>query len=346
MEMQHIIEMLVRILEKAEIDRKELNANMKPNQATVHATIEETRLAIETAKREFQSQLEEVEARVERTRRTCASAAQLPKFDGTTSCAVFRRQFETVKEHNCWTPQEKSTYLITALQGRAADVIHGIPINATYEATLQTLEDRFGDEHFAVAYRSQLNSRRQRAGESWQEFAIAIEQLAHRAYPTLPEEYIKQESGRAFVDGVEDPDTQNQLQLGREKTVREALRQALELQAVLLVARPHKTSARTFWGSRSPTTQRTDSRKLVCWNCGQPGHFQRSCLYGWEPVNDRRWKREYRTMRDTRKSHRNSELRLSNNREADRRGGQPSGTEPGPEKKRGPAEKGRRGRIH
>jgi hypothetical protein len=34
--------------------------------------------------------------------------------------------------------------------------------------------------------------------------------------------------------------------------VNEALRQALELQAVLLAARPHKTSAGKFWGSRLP----------------------------------------------------------------------------------------------
>jgi hypothetical protein len=144
--MQQIIRMLARILERVETDRKELNANMKTNQAMVHAAIEETRLTIEAAKCEFQSQLEEVDARIERRRRTgaCASAAQPPKFDGTTSWALFRRQFETVAEHNCWAPQEKSTYLITALQGRAADVLHGIPINTTYEETLQTLEDRFG----------------------------------------------------------------------------------------------------------------------------------------------------------------------------------------------------------
>jgi hypothetical protein len=38
---------------------------------------------------------------------------------------VFRHQFETVAEHNCWTCQKKSTYLITALQGQATDMLHG-----------------------------------------------------------------------------------------------------------------------------------------------------------------------------------------------------------------------------
>jgi hypothetical protein len=89
-------------------DREELNGNMKTNQATVHVTIEETRLAIEAAKWKFHLQLEELEARVEQRRRTgaCSNASQPPNFDGTTSLAVFRRQFEIVAEHNFWTHQE------------------------------------------------------------------------------------------------------------------------------------------------------------------------------------------------------------------------------------------------
>jgi hypothetical protein len=133
-------------------------------------------------------------------------------------------------------------------------VLHGIPTGATYEETLQALEDRFGDQHFAAAYRSQLKARKQEAGESLRDFATAIEQLAYRAYPALPEEHIRREAGCAFVDGVGDADIKIKLLLGEEKTVNEALRQALELQAVFLAARPQKTSVNTFWGSRSPLT--------------------------------------------------------------------------------------------
>jgi hypothetical protein len=75
--------------------------------------------------------------------------------------------------------------------GRVADVLYGIPKNVTYEETLQALQDRFGDQHFAALFRSQLKTRIQRAGESLQGFAIAVEQLAHRAYPNLPYEHIR-----------------------------------------------------------------------------------------------------------------------------------------------------------
>jgi hypothetical protein len=286
-------------------------------------SMEET---IETNNREFQAQVEEVKAIAERGRgiRSGASAAQPPTFDGTASWAVFRRQFETAAEHNCWTHQEKSTYLITALQDRAANVLHGIPTSATYEETLQASEDRFGDQHFAAAYRSQLKTRPQRVGGSLREFATAIEQLARSAYPTLPDEQKKREAGRAFAAGVEDPDIKIQLLLV-EKTVNEAFRQALGLQAVFLAARPQKNSAKPFWGNRSPTTREWNARQSGCWSCGAPGHFGSICPYRKNSKNDRRWKHDDKPSGNTRKVR--YERRPRDNRETRRNGGQRSGNE-------------------
>jgi hypothetical protein len=200
---------------------------------------------IESNKRDFQARLEVVEARTGRrsTPTVGVSAAQPPTFNGNTSWSVFRRQFEIIGDHNQWSDREKSTYLITALKGRAADVLRGIPTSATYEDTLQALEDRFGDQHFAAAYRCQLTTRTQKAGESLQDFATAIEQLAHRAYPTLPEEPIRREAGKGFSYGVRDPDIKIQLLLGGEKMVSEALRKALELHAVMVAARSHQNTS-------------------------------------------------------------------------------------------------------
>jgi hypothetical protein len=64
-----------------------------------------TKALIEANRREFQAQLEEIEARAGRGSRPAAVAAQPPTFDGTTSWAVFRRQLETVAEYNCRTQQ-------------------------------------------------------------------------------------------------------------------------------------------------------------------------------------------------------------------------------------------------
>jgi hypothetical protein len=57
---------------------------------------------------------------------------------------------------------------------------------------------------------------------------------------------VRREAGKAFTDGVEDPNIKIRLFLRGKKTVNEALRQTLELNAVFLEAKPQKTSARTF----------------------------------------------------------------------------------------------------
>jgi hypothetical protein len=140
-----------------------------------------------------------------------------------------------------------------------------------YEDTLQTLEDRFGDQHFAAAYRCQLATRRQKAGESLQEFATAIELLAHRAYPTLPEDHIRREAAKAFTNGVDDHDIKIQLLLGGEKTINEALQHAIELQAVLVAARPHNSNTGPYRGNRSPPQAakvRERTRMLELWTTG------------------------------------------------------------------------------
>jgi hypothetical protein len=78
-----------------------------------------TKILIEANRRDLQTQLKEVEARAERRRVTGTGegAAKPPKFDRTTSWAVFRRQFDIVAQHNCWTRLEKFTCLITSFAG-------------------------------------------------------------------------------------------------------------------------------------------------------------------------------------------------------------------------------------
>jgi hypothetical protein len=57
----------------------------------------------------------------------------------------------------------------------------------------------------AAAHLCQIKRRTQSVGESLQEFATAIQQLAHPAYPALPEDLIMWGANRVFADGVEDP---------------------------------------------------------------------------------------------------------------------------------------------
>jgi hypothetical protein len=57
---------------------------------------------------------------------------------------------------------------------------------------------------------------------------------------------MRREAGKASADGVQHTAIKIQLLLVGEKKVNQALEQARELQAVLLAARPQKTTATTF----------------------------------------------------------------------------------------------------
>jgi hypothetical protein len=173
---------------------------------------------------------------------------------------------------------EKSTYLITALQGHATDMVHSVMKGATYEETLEALEDCFRDQNLAAAYRSQLNMRTQGVRESLLEFATAVKQLAYHTYPALPKDHIRR--------GAEDPSIKIHLLLGGEKTVNGALRQALELQAVLLAAGPKERALGHSGGSPLLPTGRRDQRQSVCLSCAKPGRFWGNCPYVREAKND------------------------------------------------------------
>ncbi|XP_033609725.1 uncharacterized protein LOC117282787 [Cryptotermes secundus] len=311
---QHRVENILAIVEhdkqtlRSEIT-EQIEVSLCARTDKIQEELTKTSAAIDETKREFQARLDIVQMKAERgnTATIVASTAQPPTFYGNSTWSVFRRQFETVAEHNQWTDKEKSTYLITALKGRAAEILPGIPANTTYEETLQALEDRFGDQHFAAAYHCQLRTRTQKPTESLQDFATAIELLALRAYPNLPANHIGREAGKAFVYGIRDADIKIQLLLGGEKTVNEALRQALELQAVLVAARPHGDSTKF----RSFPTQRGDD-------------------------NRQHQDRKEGPLRNKRESPEKSEWRPRNNRETNWRKDQPSGNE------RRPAEMGER----
>jgi hypothetical protein len=81
---------------------------------------------------------------------------------------------------------------------------YSVPAGASYEDIVGALQDRFREHQLAAAYQSHLKARVPTGGETLQEFAAAVEQLAHRALVGLPADHIQTEAAYAFIDGIRD----------------------------------------------------------------------------------------------------------------------------------------------
>lgn len=71
----------------------------------------------------------------------------------------------------------------------------------------------------AAAFLAQFKVRILLNGESQQEFATVVEQLAHRALVRLPVNFIQREAGHAFVNRVRDRELKQHLFIGVNRSI-------------------------------------------------------------------------------------------------------------------------------
>jgi hypothetical protein len=74
------------------------------------------------------------------------------------------------------------------------------------------------------------------SGETLQELAAFVEELAHRDFVGLPVDFIQEEVANAFANRFWDREVKQHLLMGGEKSLNEALNQALRLGASKVAA--------------------------------------------------------------------------------------------------------------
>ncbi|UYV76971.1 hypothetical protein LAZ67_14002620 [Cordylochernes scorpioides] len=161
-----------------------------------------------------------------------------PTFDGQSSFGNYMRQFEAVSLNNGWGEAERAINLIVALRGPALDLIQTIPEQdqRSYVSLVSALELRFGDQHSRHVFQSQLKLRRQKMGESLQEFEADLKRLCLMAYPSAPIDFIDQWVAQTFIEGIRNVEVQKTLRLTSFNTSREALIRALEIDAAFKIS--------------------------------------------------------------------------------------------------------------
>ena len=106
--------------------------------------------------------------------------------------------------------RDRAVSLVLSLKGPAAELQQKVPTDSQniYAELIKALELRYGDKHLRDVYCTQLRARRQRSGESLQEFEASIDRLIRLAYPEAPEDFRTSFAMQTFTAGVRDNELQ------------------------------------------------------------------------------------------------------------------------------------------
>ena len=155
------------------------------------------------------------------------------KFDGTGSLESFLVQFEVCAKHNRWTSADKSDHLRCSLEKAATQLLwdFGAQPSASYEDLVERLRQRYGTEGQAETFRAQLYYRRQRSEESLSDLLHEIRRLVVLAYPVPANETTQIIARDAFLEAMSDRELSLKVREREPKTIDEAYRSALRLDA-------------------------------------------------------------------------------------------------------------------
>lgn len=131
----------------------------------------------------------------------------------------------------------------------------------------------------------QLKARTRLIGESRQEFAATVEQLADRALVGEPADFmqwegahVQMEVAHAFVDRKRGREVKQHL-TGGDRPLNEALNQALKIKAAKAAAGPptRLQEVTSPHGTSAATSRARRYGGPVCWHYGNAGHLSRDC---------------------------------------------------------------------
>ena len=131
----------------------------------------------------------------------------LPIFDGRNKWRTFIRQYEAITFR--WNNRKKLQYLLSCLQGDAADFAFNLEEDVLddYYALTEELERRFHVRETRQTKVRKFYSRKLRKDESIREYAADLKRLIREAYPSgISRQNQEDMSIRQFFDGLEDED--------------------------------------------------------------------------------------------------------------------------------------------
>ena len=129
-----------------------------------------------------------------------------PKFDGNTRLDEFLLAFENASEYNNWNSEDKAFQLRNCLEGQARHLLNYL-MSLSYDQVVSKLQERFGTRDQQERFRTEINCRRRKRGESVIELAESIRSLMTLAYSGDPSDSTNEAVARdAFLRALDDPE--------------------------------------------------------------------------------------------------------------------------------------------
>lgn len=154
-------------------------------------------------------------------------------YDGSDDLDEYLAHFNIVSELNGWNYNTKSLFLASSLKGACLSLLNDLDQRQCrdYESLVQALQNRYGTKNRAEIFRSKLQTRTQTKHESIPELAQSIRKLTRQAYPSASSEVLDLLALDYFIDALPDTDMRLRLREICPKTVSEAEKIAVRLEA-------------------------------------------------------------------------------------------------------------------
>lgn len=155
-------------------------------------------------------------------------------YTGEGEWAEWLFQFESCAALNDWTDDLKCKFIIVRLKGTAGQALSDLADDTKKDwAKLKSeLAARFDITTRPDLYKSELMGRKKRPNETYLELGNSIRTLARKAYPTLPNNVRDELAKDQFLRGLDRTELALKVRHANPKTLDEAIRMALEWEAV------------------------------------------------------------------------------------------------------------------
>ena len=149
-------------------------------------------------------------------------------YDGTVIWREYAGQFDRISRLNGWTNAQKLDLLWVHLAGEALTYVESLTMEqtATYDRLVHALEERFGNQHLAEVYKSELRGRHRQKGESLLALAQDVRKLVQKAYPDNGRPGLEELVIEKFREALPDHDQRIAVYQSKARTLDQAVKAA------------------------------------------------------------------------------------------------------------------------